>query len=190
MLILDIETRCDKSLLPIYTENIKAPKNIKDPEKIKANIEAKKAEAIQRLAVDQDYSVIACIGIKEDDEKPRLVELEELLEIIPKHTIVTFNGKAFDIPVILKSAIKKGLKIQMNFATYTKRWSTDNHIDLMEQIACNGDYKSLDVYLQIYLGIKKTPIDFDTCTQKELEEHCLEDIENTYKLYQLFKHAL
>ena len=190
MIIIDIETKADKNLLPIYLDNITAPRNIKDPEKIKANIEAKKAEATSRLATDQDFSEIACIGVKINDEPSKLVTLEELIELISKDKIVTFNGKAFDLPIIMKSAIKAGLPIKEKFSDMTKRWSTESHIDLMELLACNSDYKSLDVYLQIYLGIKKTPIDFETCTQEELEKHCLEDCENTYKLYSLFKNLV
>ena len=191
MITLDIETRADDKLLPIYLENISAPKNIKDPEKIEARLEAKRNEAKNNLAVDQDYSEIVCIGIKENDEPAKLVSLKELLELLPKHNkVVTFNGKSFDMPVIAKCAIKQGLELSLNFATLTKRFATDYHIDLMEQIACNSNYKSLDVYLQIYLGIKKTPIDFNSCSEDELKAHCLEDVENTYKLYQLFKNLI
>ena len=60
------------------------------------------------------------------------------------------------------------------------------HVDLIEEI-CQGKFKSMDELLQIYLGIAKKPIDFTTATEEEIKEHCREDIENTEKLYNLFK---
>ena len=59
-------------------------------------------------------------------------------------------------------------------------------IDLQEVI-CDNDYKSLDELLQIYLGISKKPIDFETASEEEIKEHCLEDILNTELLYNKFK---
>jgi len=56
----------------------------------------------------------------------------------------------------------------------------------MEIIGDYGQYKSLDELLQIYLGISKKPIDFEKATEKEIKEHCLEDLINTEKLYNKF----
>ena len=69
----------------------------------------------------------------------------------------------------------------------TKRYQTEWHIDLMEILCDYGKWKSLDELLQIYLGISKKPIDFETATEEEIKEHCLEDLKNTEKLYNKFK---
>lgn len=186
-LFLDIETRCDKNLLPIYLETVKAPANLKDPEKIKQSIETKKAEAVKNLALDQDFSEIACIGIKEDTDHARIVTLTELIKLLTKHdTLVTFNGKNFDIPIIIKSCVKAKNPITKNLYPLIRKYHTDKHIDLMEVLAMNEQVKRLDTYLRIYLGISKTPIDFETCSQEELEAHCLSDVEQTFLLYNKF----
>lgn len=189
MIILDIETKADKKLLETYVNNLSAPKNYKDEEKIKEWIENKKQESEKALAVDPDYNDIVCIGIKENDLPARLVDIKELGVILSgQTTLVTFNGKNFDLPTLIKFGIKNKIELPYtNLRIWSKKWQTESHIDLMEFISDGRDYKSLDEYLQIYLGISKTPIDFQTCTQEELEKHCLEDVENTYKLYSLFK---
>ncbi len=192
MLFLDLETKADKRLLEIYNSNLSAPKNYKDEEKIKEWFATKKAESEKALATDPDYAEIACIGVKEDEEPTKLVNMKELGELLTKHKmLVTFNGKGFDLPVIIKNGVKQGLDLPYrDLRIYQKKWQAEQHIDLMEFISNGADWKSLDEYLQIYLGIKKTEIDFATCTQEELEKHCLEDVENTYKLYKLFERTI
>jgi len=187
-LIIDIETKGDKKLLETYLKNLSAPKNYKDEEKIKEWIDNKKLEAEKELALDQDYNEIACIGIKLNDEPAKIISLNELSEFIQNNTLITFNGKSFDLPVIIKNGIKQKIILPYKLLKEaTKKYNAPQHIDLMELISFGGQWKSLDSYLQVYLGIEKTPIDFQTCTKEELEAHCIEDCENTYKLFLKFK---
>ena len=188
-LIIDIETKPNLKLIETYLSNLTAPKNYKDEEKIKQYLAVKKDEVVKTLSIDQDYSEIACIGVKEDDELARIVNFTELVELLKKHDqIITFNGKSFDLPIILKQAMRNKVEIPtIKFKLWLKKWSSENHIDLCEWLAMGGTFKSLDNYLQIYLGVKKKEIDFQTCTDEELKNHCAEDCENTYKLYSLFK---
>jgi len=188
MIFLDIETKSDKRLIEVYTNNLSAPKNYKDPEKIAEWLGLKKLESEKALATDPDYAHIVCIGIKEDEEEARTVDFDELKELLNKHhVLVTFNGKSFDIPTIIKVGVKHQSDLPYKFLrACAKKWQNEQHIDLMEFISDGRDYKSLDEYLQIYLGIRKTPIDFSTCSEEELRAHCLEDVENTAKLYKLF----
>ena len=192
MLTIDLETRSDKRLLEVYNSNLSAPKNYKDEDKIKEWFAIKKLESEKALATDPDYAEIACIGVKEDEEPARIVSTLELSELLRKHRmLITFNGKNFDLPVIVKTGVKQKLELPYkDLRIYQKKWQAEQHIDLMEFISNGADWKSLDEYLQIYLGVKKTPIDFATATQEELEKHCLEDVENTYKLYKLFEPTL
>lgn len=192
MLTLDCETKADRRLLEVYNSNLSAPKNYKDEEKIKEWFAIKKLESEKALAIDPDYAEIACIGVKEDDEPARIVALKELSALFAKHkTLVTFNGKGFDLPVLVKTGVKQKLDLPYkDLRVYSKKWQAEQHIDLMEFISNGADWKSLDEYLQIYLGVKKTPIDFATATQEELEKHCTEDVENTYKLYKLFERSI
>ena len=191
--VIDIETKPDKNLVKLFNENITAPKNLKDPEKIKLAIEKKQEESVKAMSVDTDFADIFCIGVKEVGGDSKIMSIEEFADLINKEEyvyLITFNGAKFDIPLIIKNGIKKGLDMPYKaLKESTNRFGKGNikNIDLMEVLGEYGKYKSLDTYLQIYLGVAKKEIDFLTCTDEELEDHCIEDIENTAKLYNLFK---
>lgn len=189
MLTLDLESKASKHLLPIFLSNLSAPKNYKDEAKITEWLENKKLESEKALATDPDYAEIAVIGVKEDEQPARIVDLKELGELLRKHkTLITFNGKNFDLPLLIKTGVKQSLDLPYkDLRIWSKKWQAEQHIDLQEYISGGVDWKSLDEYLQIYLGVKKTPIDFATCSQEELEKHCLEDVENTHRLFKLFE---
>lgn len=202
MYILDIETRGDKKLLEVFLENITAPKTYKDPDKIAEYIESKKLDATKAMAVDPDYNEIICIGVKEGKKPGVLMSLQEYATwlktavVLPDgakveniyQKMITFNGKQFDLPVIIRAGIKAGIDLPYKqLMQLCDKYRAMNHIDLMEKLAVGyGNYKSLDKYLQIYLGISKKPIDFAVATEAEIREHCLEDLENTAKLFNKF----
>lgn len=203
-IFLDLETCPSEKLINLFTSKIKAPKTYKDPEKIAAYIEEKKADLVKQMSVDVDFCEIKCIGIKVDDEPAKIISLPDLVKLFNDHIevkaelaseykervvnfrLVTFNGKKFDLPVIIREAIRNGIEAPFKeLKAWTKRYQVSNHIDLMELINDN-DYKSLDLYSQIYLGESKEEINFETCSKEELEKHCLSDVEMTAKLYSLF----
>jgi predicted PolB exonuclease-like 3'-5' exonuclease len=190
--ILDIETKPGQGLDVIFNKGIKAPKTYKDPEKIADYIEKKKKESIKAMSVDPDYLDIACFGIYDvQTGEAEVYEPEHLSEQMHRLTggqVITFNGKKFDIPAIIKYGIKYDLDLPYKWLKRAcKRYETTNHIDLMEELGEYGSYRSLDEYLQIYLGVEKKEIDFATCTDEELREHCLEDIFSTKKLFDKFR---
>lgn len=204
-IILDLETKPNEKLISLFTSKIKAPKTYKDPEKIVSYIEEKKQELVKSMSVDVDFCEIKCIGIKEDEAPARVITLKELIKLFSEHIkvksettsefeqrvvkfrLVTFNGKKFDLPVIIREAIRQQLDAPFKeLKAWTKRFQILNHIDLMELIN-DTDYKSLDLYSQIYLGESKEEIDFSNCTDDELKKHCLSDVEMTARLYDLFK---
>ncbi len=141
------------------------------------------------------------------DEEPLLMNLREFVDWyntpvkvsdtdIGRRTngmrqMVTFNGSGFDIPVMIKAAIKADMT-DFPYKDFIKKMDKykgkPSHIDLMNEIAMVwGKNKSLDKYLQIYLGISKKEIDFATASEEEVREHCIEDICNTEKLLMKFK---
>nr|AKH47019.1 hypothetical protein [uncultured marine virus] len=190
MIILDIETKPQASLVELFSRGIKAPKTYKDPAKIKEYIENKKAGSKKGMSVDTDYADILCVGVYDTELNggtAYVVEPDQLPEILEKEQmVVTFNGKKFDIPLIIKYGIKHGLDLPYaRLKLMMKRYDNSRHIDLMEELG-QGNFRSLDEYLQIYLGISKKPIDFETASDEEIKEHCMEDIVNTYKLYKKF----
>jgi len=194
--ILDIETKPQANLVDLFNENLSAPKNIKDPEKIKLAIEKKKLESVKAMSVDTDYAEIFCIGVKELGKEPKILSLEEFALLLNRNQfiqLITFNGKKFDLPVIIKQGIKQKIDLpykSLKIATERFKSGAIDHIDLMEVLGEYGKYRSLDTYLQIYLGIAKKEINFATCTDEELKEHCLEDISNCELLYNKFKELI
>lgn len=204
----DIETKPNQELIDICLSNLKAPKNIKDPEKIKANLDAQKAELVKKMSVDPDFCEIRCIGVKIDDEPAKIVSLQEFMDIINEQVkvkselgseyierslgwrLISFNGKKFDLQVVIRQGLREKISgPYRELKEMTRRFQSTKHIDLQEAINDN-EWRSLDLYCQIYLGETKKPIDFETCSQGELEEHCLDDCEKSYKLYAFFKPML
>lgn len=200
--ILDIETKPDAELIEAFTANIKPAGNIKDPAKIAADIQKKKDAARKSMSVDQDYCDIVCIGIKEVGQPGNLYTIEQMEQWSTENLnddmkLVTFNGKTFDIPIIIKSGIKKGVRLPYAVLKgMTERYSkASNHVDLI-QVLSFGDrdkYKSLDAYLRIYLKIQKETLGddfFDNATDEELKKHCLEDLQFTEDLFMKFRHLI
>lgn len=190
LFILDLESKPQESLWSLCLDEIKPSGVLKDPIKIAADIASKTEGLKKKMSVDPDFADIICVGIKrlgEDAVLYSLKDMEFFFEENPNFTFITFNGKSFDIPLLIKAGLKKGLKFPYHKLKDTcKKWQNNSHIDLME-IICDRDYKSLDLLLQIYLGIKKTPIDFNTASEEEIKTHCLEDLRNEELLYNLFK---
>lgn len=192
--ILDIETKPQEDLVNIVVEGIKANGVLKDPEKIKADIEYKKSVIKKTMSTDTDLADIICIGIKKvGDYEPILLNIKEFEGFIKENPLaifVTFNGKKFDIPLLIKQGIKNNLDLPyQRLKEMCKKWQNIGHYDLME-IICDGDYKSLDLLLQIYCGVKKTPINFETASEDEIKKHCLEDLKNTELLCKKFINIL
>ena len=193
LFVLDIESRPQANLIDIYAGKIKAPNNYKDEEKIKEYIEEKTKDIRKKMSTDTDYAEIICIGIKELGKEPKLYTPETMVEFFkenPNPKFITFNGKGFDISLLIKVGIKKGLDYPYkHLSDMNIRWRKDYHLDLME-IICNNDYRSLDDLLQIYLGRSKKPIDFETASEEEIIQHNLADLIDTEDMYNKFKQII
>lgn len=188
--ILDIESKPQESLVSLCEDEIQPSKVLKDPEKIATDIESKKLGLKKKMSVDTDFADIICVGIKQLDQEPKLLDksnIEQFFNDHPYALYITYNGKSFDLPLLIKWGLKNNLKLPYHdLKEMCKKWGVSKHIDLMELI-CDKEYKSLDLLLQIYLGIKKTPIDFNTASEEEIKVHCVEDLKNTESLYKLFR---
>ena len=188
---LDIETMPNEKFKEQYCGKITAPSNYKDENKIAEYIENKKQELWKKMATDIDYSVIKCIGIKPIEKEGKIVSLEELGEVLIKGTslyLVTFGGKRFDLPIIINSGIRDGIVLPYReLFLMTKRYDTARHYDLEEMLDFgNKKYRSLDDYCELYLGVGKVDIDFESASQEDIEAHCLECLDLTEQLYKKF----
>ena len=196
-IILDIESRPNPKLEEMFFEGIKAPKNIKDKEKIKSNIEEQKKGAKKDMAVDIDYSEIICIGVREVGGESKQISLEEfsgLLDEVAKGEarLIGYNSKSFDIPILVRALLKKGLTRNVRFlnSLRNKYNVSSYHIDLFEELNNFGKWKSFDELCRIYVGGGKEDIDFNTATDEEIKKHNLECLSMTEKLYKFFEPIL
>ena len=121
-------------------------------------------------------------------------------------TIVTFNGRGFDVPFIyLRSALLNVPITRKDWLGY--RYQTEPHCDLAEQFTFYGVSGrdgaarrfNLDFYCKAF-GIESpkshgvTGMDVGTMLAagryREIAEYCLRDVKATVKLYQVWKERL
>lgn len=192
VIIFDIETEPKEELIEFVQGNIKAPANYKDEKKIAEYIAEKKLDVNKKMATDTDYARVKFVGVKELGEEAEIMSIKQFMDLLQSdvsYTLVSFNGKQFDVPIIIKEGIRLGIKIESNLFNCMKRFDNTWHIDMMEVLSFGqrDNVKSLDNYARIYLGKEKKPIDFATCSDDELKEHCKEDLSLTEELYLKFK---
>ena len=138
------------------------------------------------------------------DEGQLLAEFWE----VARHydSIVTFNGRGFDVPFIyLRSALLNVAVSQKGWLGY--RYQVDPHCDLIEQLTFYGVSGregaarrfNLDFYCKAF-GIESpkshgvTGMDVNTLMAekrfREIAEYCLRDVEATVLLYRIWKERL
>lgn len=158
-LILDLATTgIDNAAEFISTDDIAAPANYKDPEKIAAYCEAKRAERIAEAALDVDLARITAIGLAsprwgnainidicrtEDDERAALETIRrEALSARSSYEwampLVSFNGLRYDWPLLMRRAFYLGVDFP---AISLDRYRT-NHIDVWDRLSHHGVLKA------------------------------------------------
>lgn len=199
MLTIDIECFFDETMTGFLPE-VEADTRLKDPEKIKANIEEKKAKQIEQATLNPLYSRLCCIGYYSDDiqevdfggeELSEKVMIENFLKRLQNEPsiIVTWNGYNFDIPFIFKRGLKYGLCKLTDMQYYINK-SNSKILDLMILFAGWNKYEKLDNVAKVLLGASKEEFDvkqipelIKTLSGRELiRRYCLRDCELTYKL--------
>ena len=155
-LILDLETVGVANAVDfIQTDDIEAPSNYKDVEKIKAYIAAERVKRVNAAALDLDLARVCVIGLREPeapDLKVTLIHSEEreaevlgeLAEFITRGysdqavCLVTFNGHRYDLPLLMRRALYLGVSFpSLNLDRYRSP-----HIDLYEVLSMRGAVKA------------------------------------------------
>ncbi len=115
------------------------------------------------------------------------------------HKFVTFNGRGFDCPVLMLRSAMLGVKPTKNLAPY--RYSTDAHVDLLEQLTFYNAYRkfNLDFYCKAF-GIESPKANgvtghdvlpmFESGKYTEIAEYCAGDLHATKELYIRWKDNL
>lgn len=167
-LILDIET----APLPEYKitfPEFKAPANYTDPAKIAASLAEQRAKYLERAALSATSGFVCAVGFMEEDEfgdwkfssiEHPLCESSLLLgvwhELQHPRTLVTFYGKNFDLPFLIRRSWILGIKVP-SWLREGRYWSRDI-IDLFEdwQLGDREMRGGLDLVSKTVLGRGKT----------------------------------
>jgi 3'-5' exonuclease len=155
--------------------------------------------AIGTLQADENYRIksLGCLGtdrLTEQELIPRFWQIFETCQ-----TMVTFNGRGFDLPVLETRALKYGLSLPRYFGTLDtrnyrgNRYSDRFHIDLCDFLGNFGAvYRrgSLDVLSKLIGLPGKYMIAGEDVEylhrqgrQKEINQYCMTDVLQTYLLF-------
>jgi len=209
---IDIETIPNQNLTDLEYEIIYRKVLKDDYEKIKndtskyfgGHIESK--EIIKYASLNQEFNQIVCICVNINDnifsfsgknERNILLDFWETFNEFKSFEIklITFNGKRFDIPIILFRSLKNLIQPSIKFSY--KRYDTVYHIDILEILTNfyqNQNFLTMKEYAKI-LNIENTDNDngcdvfklFNSNNIKDIVNHCISDIDTTKKLYEKIK---
>lgn len=199
--ILDIETLphpdAHQWLAPVLPAA-----NLKDPAKIAASIEERRAERDDKLGLDPDCCTICALGYHvvgnaepvcevvrtETTEGGALDRLGWELRKDPNTKIVTFYGRQFDLPVLMRRAMYLGVNFpELNLDRYRSP-----HIDLWDRLTYQGALRtahSLSFYAKRMGFTTLDKVDGgDVATLAKagnwdaIRDHCLSDVGLTHAL--------
>ncbi len=147
------------------------------------------------------FEKVSSIGGKDEEEM-----IAGFLQFIDKHNpkLVSFNGRNFDIPMLMVRAMKYNLSCpafydkdnqllgKSKWDNYRYRFSDRFHVDLMDHISEFGAVRGLK--LDLLCTMAGIPGKFDVSGDQvhslyyekkldEIKEYCESDVLNTYWLY-------
>jgi predicted PolB exonuclease-like 3'-5' exonuclease len=156
--------------------------------------------AISTLQTDDNYRIrsLGCSGIDRFSEEELVIRFWQIFE--SAQTLVTFNGRGFDLPVLETRALKYGLSLPRYFAagqarsTYRgNRYSDAYHIDLCDFLSNFGAaYRrsSLNLLAKLIGLPGKYTIEGEDVEylyrlgrMKEINQYCMTDVLQTYFLF-------
>ncbi len=157
-LVLDLETVGVANAADfIQTDDIAAPSNYKDVEKIDAYVAAERVKRINAAALDLDLARVCVIGElapgakdvtvsvirSEEREAEVLGELAQFIELGYSSDqyavcLITFNGHRYDLPLLMRRALYLGV----SFPTLNLDRYRSPHIDLYEVLSMRGALKA------------------------------------------------
>lgn len=139
-IVVDIETWPLENAAD-YLEPVTPAGNLKDPEKIKADIEAKTAARLEKLALDWNVGRIAAIGWWTEEtgieadvckcEGDEALMLASLWLQSKGREFVGFNLKGFDLRYLIQRSRYLGVKHPaIDLGKYSRRGVTDLYLEL------------------------------------------------------------
>jgi 3'-5' exonuclease len=208
-LVFDIETRVDKDLV----KQIHDPENVltvdQAYDKARDQILERSGQqsdffplpyhipiSIATLQADENYRIraLGCLGVDRFPEPELVARFWQMFETVT--TLVTFNGRGFDLPVLEIQALRHGLSIPRYFASGTyrgSRYSDAYHLDLCDFISNFGAAQrrgSLDVLSRLVglpgkYSIAGEDVEylFRQGRLKEINQYCMTDALQTFLLF-------
>lgn len=139
-IVVDIET-CGLPNAAEFLEPVQAAKNLKDPEKIRADIEQRTQERVEKLALDWNVGRIAALAwwteehgvcVKTCENEAREASaITAFWLLAQRRTIVGFNVKGFDLKFMVQRSRLLSLSHPvLDFSKYSRRGITDLYLDL------------------------------------------------------------
>ena len=198
--IADIET-CAHPDAGQWLEPVTAAANLKDPVKIAANIAEKTAERDDKLGLDPDCCRIVALGWHDvgygdprveicKDEHEEALQLAIFWSSYRQHEtkLVTFYGRQFDLPVLLRRSMYLGIKAPpLNLDRYRSP-----HVDLWDALTFNGALRTAHglKFYQKRLGLPTLDkVDGSEIAAlvaagkwEAVRDHCLSDVGLTHAL--------
>jgi predicted PolB exonuclease-like 3'-5' exonuclease len=203
--VFDLETIPNPAMIPLLPEPEPA-KNLKDPEKIKADIEEKRIKQVEEMALNPHTNLICCASFYDMANAniashlidPNTLDEKALLEAIWAELhrydrFVTFNGNAFDVPCLKFHSMLR--QVPMSCHISTVRYRIENHIDVRAVLGNWDTYAkgNLDWYCRLILGEEFAKTDgmdgakvqhlWDCGCYEEIREYCNNDVRILAHLY-------
>ncbi|MDX2053525.1 MAG: 3'-5' exonuclease [Polyangiaceae bacterium] len=142
-LVLDIETILDPELPIAETSDVE---RLPSPPH-------HKIVAIGALWLDANYTIRRLGIVSEEKEEAGLLEDFSKLILERNPTLVTYNGRGFDLPVIANRCLRHGIPLSQYYQSrdIRYRFSPEGHLDLMDYVSDYGASKPsrLDVVAKI-----------------------------------------
>ncbi|MBN2574015.1 MAG: 3'-5' exonuclease [Deltaproteobacteria bacterium] len=186
-LVLDIETIPDAEL---YTPAQPAP----GTERTFPPIYACKPVVIGVMWLDENLLCKKAGTIGEGKDEGAM--LADFAEFMAKHepTLVTWNGRGFDLPVLMMRSLRYGVSAPWYYrkTAYRYRYSTERHIDLCDVLADHGATRMTSLHGAARLiglpgkeGVDGSQVEalYRTGQMEVLRGYCLSDVAQTAFLF-------
>lgn len=156
--------------------------------------------SIATLIADENYRIISlgCMGTDRFSESELIARFWQIFENI--QTLVTFNGRGFDLPVLEIQALKHGLSLgryfgntQSRYTYRSNRYNDAFHVDLCDYLSNFGAVyprNSLNLLSKLIGLPGKYTIEGEDVEylhrqgrHKEINQYCITDVLQTYLLF-------
>ncbi len=192
-LVMDIETIPDTSLY-------KAPDVAPGVERPFPPLYVHRPVVIGCLWLGEDYEWkrLGVIGEAQADDEARM--LADFSRFVDEHRphVVTFNGRGFDLPVIMLRCLRHGVPLRWYYQgrDYRYRYSDEGHLDLADFLTEHGAARglSLDASARLIglpgkVGVDGSQVEglWNAGQREAVQSYCLSDVAQTAFLFLRFR---